>query len=238
MNGKAWGIFIIVVVAILGGLAYLSSQGRISISDISTDAAHRALAADERNGDIDDRLLGKKDAKVVIVEYGDYQCPGCGTIAPRVKAIAEKHKDNVALIFRNYPVPGHSSARPAAAIAEAAGLQGKFWDMHSLLFAKQREWSGAQPKERNDLFIGYAKQLGLNTDQLLKDAGSDRITKKINFDSAIGRLHSVSVTPTIIVNGTKVEDLNEVEVAVERALAATGVPKQPTAEEATEKPTE
>lgn len=238
MNGKAWGIFIIVVVAVLGGLAYLSSQGRLNVSDISADAAHRALAADERNGNIEDQLLGKKDAKVVIVEYGDYQCPGCATIAPRAKAIAEKYKDHTSLIFRNYPVPGHTSARPAAAIAEAAGLQGKFWDMHSLLFAKQREWSGAQPKERNDLFIGYAKQLGLDTDQLLKDAGSDRVTKKINFDSAIGRLHSVSATPTVIVNGTKVEDLNEVEAAVERALTAAGIPKQPLAGEASEKTAE
>ena len=131
MNGRTWAVFIVIVVAVIGGMVYMARQDKLDVSDVGKDKAAGVLAAEDRNGNIEEHVLGKKDAKVVIVEYGDYQCPGCSTAAPKAKAVAEKYKDNVALIFRNFPIATiHPNARAAAAAAEAAGFQGKFWEMH------------------------------------------------------------------------------------------------------------
>ena len=88
MNGKTWGVFIAIVVTILGGMVYLSVTHRLDISDIAKDQLTKIIPAEKRNGDIQEHTFGADKPKVTIIEYGDYQCPGCRTVAPRIKSAA------------------------------------------------------------------------------------------------------------------------------------------------------
>src|SRR6185369_17631925 len=107
---------------------------------------------------------GPKDAKVTLIEYGDFQCPACGTYYPMVKKINEEYGDKVLFVFRNFPLYTiHPNAGISAQAAEAAGLQGKYWEMYDLLFQKQDEWSSSNPaKAVEEHFNGYAQSLGLD----------------------------------------------------------------------------
>ena len=227
MDGRTWAVFIVIVVAVIGGMVYMAKQDKLDVSDVGKDKAAGVLAAEDRNGNIEEHVLGKKDAKVIIVEYGDYQCPGCSTAAPKAKAVAEKYKDNVALIFRNFPIATiHPNARAAAAAAEAAGFQGKFWEMHDLIYANQDTWSQASTNDRTEIFLGYARQIGLKEEQFKEELSDARITKKINFDVAIARTQGVTGTPTFYINGELVEATNDadyLENAVKEALKKAGV---------------
>ncbi len=109
----------------------------MSILSISS----RYKTATNDNGNIADHEFGGADAKVTIIEYGDYQCPACGTAAPVMREVSHQYKDKgVSMIFRNFPLTTiHPNALAAASAAEAAGLQNKFWEMHDKLYATQSE---------------------------------------------------------------------------------------------------
>lgn len=226
MDAKRWMVFIGIVVVVIGGMIYMSVQNRLDVSDIGKVGAAKIIGAEERNGDIADHILGKKDSKVVLVEYADYQCSGCATAAPKVKALAEKYKDSIAIVSRSFIIPGHTNSRAASAAAEAAALQGKYWAMHDLLFTRQSDWSGASVSERTDLFLGYAKDIGLDSNKFKEDMASDRVTKKIDFDVALARMQKVTGTPTFIIGEEQVNiqaSDNALEDAVKQALKDAGV---------------
>ena len=226
MNKKSWMIFAIIVVAIVGGMIYISTQNRLNVSDINNDQLHTIIGAESRNGDIADHEIGSKSPKVTIIEYADYQCPGCSAAAPKAKALAEKYKDHVRLIFRNFPIASsHPNARAAAAVAEAAGLQGKFWEMNKLLYTNQDAWKNANITDRDNIFKSYAEQLKLNIDQYKTDIASNKVKNKIDFDMALGRKHGVAATPTFYVNGknTEMDSSGSIESSVKEALKKAGV---------------
>ena len=227
MNKKSWVVFIAIVVAIIGGMVYMSGQNKLDVSDISEEKMEGIIGAEERNGNLADHTTGNTKAKVVLIEYGDYQCPGCSTAAPKAKALAEKYKDNMMLIFRNFPIPSlHPNARAAAAAAESAGIQGKFWEMHDMLYSNQDAWSEAAINERTEIFVGYADELGLDKEKFKKDLSDAQITKKINFDVAVGRNQGVTGTPTFYLNGEQVEatdDADYLETAVKKAFKEAGI---------------
>jgi Na+/H+ antiporter, nhaA family protein len=226
MNKKSWIIFAIIVVAIVGGMIYISTQNRLNVSDINNDQLNTIIGAESRNGDIADHEIGSKSPKVTIIEYADYQCPGCSAAAPKAKALAEKYKDHVRLIFRNFPIASsHPNARAAAAVAEAAGLQGKFWEMNKLLYTNQDVWKNANITDRDNIFKSYAEQLKLNIDQYKTDIASNKVKNKIDFDMALGRKHGVAATPTFYVNGknTEMDSSGSIESSVKEALKKAGV---------------
>lgn len=226
MNKKSWIIFAIIVVAIVGGMIYISTQNRLNVSDINNDQLNTIIGAESRNGDIADHEIGSKSPKVTIIEYADYQCPGCSAAAPKAKALAEKYKDHVRLIFRNFPIASsHPNARAAAAVAEAAGLQGKFWEMNKLLYTNQDVWKNANITDRDNIFKSYAEQLKLNIDQYKTDIASNKVKNKIDFDMALGRKHGVAATPTFYVNGknTEMDSSGSIESSVREALKKAGV---------------
>lgn len=202
MTGKTWLIFVAICAVILGGFYFYSQSSRINVDSIDILSIQAPSA---QNGQIGDHLFGNKDAKVRIIEYGDYQCPGCKATAPVLKAVSTKYKDKVAFIFRNYPLPGHGNARAAAAAAEAAGLQGKFWEMHDTLYASQDDWENLDSKLRLDTFVSYAESLGVKRDTFVTDVDSKNVLAKINFDKALGTKAQVSSTPSIFVNGELVD---------------------------------
>jgi protein-disulfide isomerase len=206
MNKVGWIIFSVVVVGLLGGLIIWTRSTNPSV-DVSTINSNVILAASEQSGNIADHSKGNVEGKVIIVEYGDFQCPGCGGAYPNVKTLMEEYGDRVALIFRNFPLTSiHPNARAAAAAAEAAGLQGKFWEMHDLLYANQNSWSTLDTSQRTEAFVAFANQLGLKADTFKTDLSNANVTKKISFDIALGKEKSVSATPTFFVNGEKLDE--------------------------------
>jgi len=226
MDAKRWIVFVLIVVAIIGGMIYTSMQNKLDVSNISDEQISRILPAESRNGDIADHVTGNKNAKVVLVEYGDYQCPGCKTAAPKARAVAEKYKEHVALVFRNFPITSlHPNARAAAAAAEAAGLQGKFWQMHDLIYENQEAWGSASGTERTAIFVDYAKQFGVDEGKFKEDLASEKITKKLDFDVAIGRKNGVTGTPAFFIGGKQIEMTSDsaLEDAIEEALKKEGI---------------
>lgn len=203
MSKKAWIIFAAVAIGLLAALVVVSGGNKINVDTMDTKAI---LSANEQSGNIADHVFGKADSKVVLIEYGDFQCPTCKTTHPIIKQLTEKYEGQIAFVFRNFPLPTlHPNARAAAAAAEAAGLQGKYWGMHNKLYEDQAAWKGLSPTERGAYFTSTAKELGLSADKFNIDIAGADVTKKINFDQALGKKDKVSGTPTVFLNGTPVE---------------------------------
>lgn len=149
-------------------------------------------------------------SKVTLVEYTDFQCPACGAYYPVVKQLEGEFADSLTLVVRHYPLPQHQNAKPAARAAEAAGKQGKFWDMFDALFSRQSEWSGlSDPKPS---FIAYAKAIGLNEAQFLADYSSSSFDSKIQADIDSGTASGVLGTPSFYLNGVKIDNPSSYDV--------------------------
>ena len=205
MTKKGWIIFSLLCVMILGGLIFLSQKDKADVSNIDYN---QIQAPSPSNGQIGDHVLGKADSKVVLIEYGDFQCAGCGTAAPIIKQISEKYKNQIAVVFRNMPLTAnHPNALASSAAAEAAGLQGKYWEMHTKLFSDQNSWNRLTGENRTNYFVSLAEELELNKDQFIKDIDSDNVSKKIAFDRALAAKRNVTATPSIYLNGDSVSDL-------------------------------
>jgi protein-disulfide isomerase len=146
-----------------------------------------------------DRVKGNMNAKVTLVEYSDFQCPACAAYAPLVAQLMKEHGDNLRLAYRHFPLPQHPNARVAAIAAEAAGRQGKFFEMHDMLFELQREWvSSVDPAVQ---FLTYAQVLGLDKVRFSADSVSQETRAKIDADFAAGRNLGIRGTPTFFLNG-------------------------------------
>lgn len=205
MNKVGWIIFSVVVVVLLGGLVVWTriTNPPIDVSSINAAAVQPASA---QSGDIADHTLGRADSKVVLIEYGDYQCPSCQTAAPNVKELTDEYSESIVFVFRNFPLSSiHPNARAASAAAEAAGIQGKFWEMHDLLYENHEAWETQDATQRTNTFKLYAESLGLDVARFEADIAGKRVTDKIGFDQALGKKQSVDATPTFILNGEKLD---------------------------------
>ncbi|HEU0266798.1 MAG TPA: thioredoxin domain-containing protein [Candidatus Saccharimonadaceae bacterium] len=202
MNKKTWVVFIIICIVILGGLVFLSQRGRVDVSNINQN---KIIPASQQNGEIADHAKGNLKSPVIFVEYGDYQCPYCGEAYPQVKKVTTKYLGQITYIFRNFPLTTlHPNALAAAAAAEAAGIEGKYWQMHDLLYENQNDWANDSSSQRTSTFDNYAKQIGLNETTFNNDMNSQRVQQKINFDRAIGSKVGVTGTPTFFLDGKQV----------------------------------
>lgn len=151
----------------------------------------------------DSEKIGSSSAKVTVVEFADFQCPACAAWAPTVSDIVQNNPDDVLLVFRHFPLQIHANAQAAAAAAEAAGKQGKFWDMYKILYQNQSEWS--EEKDPTALFETYAKKLELDIEQWKKDMKSTAVLDEIKKDIADGYKAEVNQTPTFFVNNERVD---------------------------------
>lgn len=213
MSKKAWIIFAVVCVVLLGGLVYISSKDRVDVSGVDTSKVQKG---GESSGGIGDQVYGKADSKVVLIEYGDFQCPGCGAAFSTVKTLKEKYKDQLAFVFRNFPLASiHPNARAASASAEAAGLQGKYWEMHDKLYENQNSWGSVASNERTNVFAGYAQELGLNVDKFKSDLAGQDVNKKIGFDLALGKKVGVNSTPTFYLNDQRLDSIRGADGGIE-----------------------
>lgn len=169
-------------------------------------------------------VRGPANAPVTVEEFSDFQCPTCARMHPVVKQLLAKYPQQVRLVFRHYPLANiHAYAREAARASEAAGLQGKFWEMADLLYARQAEWSKAAPAR--PLFVGYAQQLGLDTARFQQDIDSTAVSMRVVNDERRAQSRRLQGTPTFVVNGRELtfeesNDLDKLGAAVERAMSA------------------
>lgn len=141
---------------------------------------------------------------VTLVEFGDFQCPACGQAAPTIEKLIQDYQGKITVVFRHFPLPQHKNALAAAEAAEAAGAQGKFWEMYASLYANQGEWS--ESDGANDMFVKYASALGVDGAKVKTAIDTKQYNDKITADSAEGTSIGVNSTPTIYVNGHKAKD--------------------------------
>lgn len=149
-----------------------------------------------------ENVKGNENSDVVLVEYSDFQCPACANYYPIVKQLMSEYSEKIALVYRHFPLYSiHPNAEEAAWAAEAASKQGKFWEMHDMLFEKQSQWSS----ERNvkQIFGDYAESLGLNREQWEADYESNEVRDKVSADVVSGNKANVNSTPSFFINGTK-----------------------------------
>ena len=150
------------------------------------------------------QVLGKADAPITLVEYGDYECPPCASFAPMVTRLLEKYPDSLKYEYRHFPLTGlHPGAMRAAMAAEAAGQQGRFWEMHKLLLANQGKLI-RDPNAEADL-IELGKLIDVDTESFGKSLRSDDIEQKIAKQIAQGKSEGIGGVPTFLINGTKIE---------------------------------
>lgn len=152
----------------------------------------------------DDWIKGNPEATVTLVEYLDFECEACGAYYPLVKQLAEEFKDDVRFVNRYFPLPGHKNGMNAAQAVQAASMQGKYWEMHNILFENQKSWG--EKASDPSLFEGYAKQVGLNVEQFKKDVVSKEVKDRVNRDKTSGTQLGVSGTPSFFLNGEKIQN--------------------------------
>src|SRR2546426_5057335 len=146
-----------------------------------------------------DHAQGRPDAPMTLVEYGDYQCPYCGEAYPVVKQLQKALGKKLLFVFRNFPLTrSHPYALLAAEAAEAAALQGKFWEMHDLIFENQEQLEpGVLP--------AWAHQIRLDVNQFAKAVSEGKVMKRIEEDYASGLESGVDGTPSFFIKGTRYE---------------------------------
>lgn len=197
MSKQFWGVILAIVVVFVG---------IIMVSGNKSDNGNK----NSNSSALTQHTTGKGTSGVTIVEYGDYQCPSCGQYHPTIKQVLAKYGDQIKFQFRNFPLTSiHQNAFAAARAAEAAALQGKFWEMHDMLYETQESWSSSSDPTK--IFDQFAQQLGLNVDQFKKDYGSNKVNDAINADLAEGTKLKITGTPTFFVNGKQTQIDNSVE---------------------------
>lgn len=195
MNTKrilTWGGFILIIVLIVWGLiaaankAEKENAGLASVDEITAT----------------DWVKGATSSSITLVEYSDFQCPACATYSPVIEQLLAEKGAQFRFVYRHFPLPQHGHAIEASQAAEAAGEQGKFWEMHKILFETQKDWESSVDAE--SIFAGYAQQIGLEMAKYAVDVKSEENLEKINNDTKSGLKAGVNSTPTFYLNGTKI----------------------------------
>lgn len=165
----------------------------------------------------EDHVQGGESASCTLVEYGDYECPHCGAAHPMIQRVERHFGERLRFVFRNFPLTQiHANAQSAAETAEFAGGNGKFWEMHDLLFENQDSLG-------DDLYEELATQLGLNTAQLTQSLENGTYTGRVRSDFTNGVRSGVNGTPTFFVNGQRHNgpaDYEHLVKAIEAAIAS------------------
>ncbi len=157
-----------------------------------------------------DHIRGPQSAEVSLVEYGDFECPYCRAAEPIVAGLIQAFGDQLSVTFRHFPLSEvHPHARHAAEVAEAAAAQGKFWEMHDLLFARQDALDDAD-------LLKYAAELSLDSDRVRRELAGHEHVRRVEKDQQSGLDNGVKGTPTFYIDGTRYDG----SVALRDMLAA------------------
>jgi protein-disulfide isomerase len=223
-RNKAFILISLVTVAIvLAGVFLMGGKGGSAGS--TTKAIDSSILAPEgvyktsgfENGSY---LPASPSASVTLVEFGDFECPACGVYAPYVKDVLTEFPGKITYVFRSYPLPQHKNAPISSYAVEAAGKQGKYWEMQEKVYASQSEWSPME--DPSGVFLNFAKELGLNIEQFTSDMGSQEVKDIVARDTAAGNVVKISETPTFYINGKKVTlsgDPNQLKNLIQAELS-------------------
>lgn len=185
------GIGLVTIILVAVGVFFLGNKG--NTAQVESATVQSVLEQQGR------WTKGNPDAPVKIVEFADYECPACAAVNPIVDQVVAENQDKVYYSFRNYPLSSHLNSKIAAQAAEAAGLQGKFWEMKDLLFKNQNDWiTSTKPEE---IFTTYAQELGLDTEKFKSDLETS--VSIVNQDLTDANKAGIEATPTFFINGTK-----------------------------------
>jgi protein-disulfide isomerase len=205
-------IVVVVGLATVGSAVALYRAKQPKTLTISKDAAASGA-----------HVLGPEKAPVTLEEFGDFECPPCGKMSEPLSELQREFNPQLKLVFHNFPLPNHKHAREAAWAAEAAALQGKFWQMHDIIYKEQEAW--AKALDARPLLEAYAGYIGLDLERFKKDMNSDEVKFKVETDRQKGVSLGVQNTPTIFINDKQVDPKNlapqkfreQVEAAVKNA---------------------
>jgi protein-disulfide isomerase len=218
------GFIVLVTAGVI--VAGMYSSGTSSNAASSTFVATTAPAIT-----IADWTEGNPNAKVSLIEYGDFECPACGEYFPVVEQLIQEHSSTVLFVFRNFPLYTiHPFAGISAQAAEAAGLEGgvaKYWAMNNLLYSKQADWStnsGLTPSQvLSQYFDGYAQSIGLDVSKFNTDINATSVAEKIQNDVTSGNNAAIDHTPTFFVNLKQIQNptsLADFEATLNAAIAS------------------
>ena len=193
-NNTPWILLAIILILTVGAIILVFTYG-----GSTSPVAKETIAPDITSADW---TQGKKDATVSVIEYGDFQCPACGAYFPLVKQLIADYGDRVLFVFRNFPLYGaHQNAEISAKAAEAAGMQGKFWEMLDKLYTNQADWSLVSTNSVVEkYFAKYAGEIGIDIGKFNQDINSDQVKNKIKTDVDGANSAQVDHTPTFFVN--------------------------------------
>lgn len=197
MNKRFWAIIGVIILIFVGIIIVNNNKSDSGSKSSSTNPTHH--------------VEGKNKKNVTLLEYGDYQCPACGSYYPIVKQVIAKYSDDIQFQFRNLPLTQlHQHAFVGARAAEAAAMQNKFWEMHDMLYENQDVWS--QSSDPASYFNKYAAELGMDTTQFKKDYASSKVNDLINADvAAFKKTGAAEATPTFFLDGKKIETTASVD---------------------------
>lgn len=221
MNTKRiifWSSFVIIIALIIWGLIAAMNKTPGTTSKAGVPALVTST----------DNVRGNPDAPVTLIEYGDFQCPACATYSYYVEKLYSEASSSMRTVFRHFPLDDvlptggvqHPNADGAAAVAEAAGAQGKFWDMYSLLYSFQNDWAEKPPAEAKSIFEGYGAKLGLDMTKFKNDEVASSTTSKIAAQKAEGVAIGINHTPSFFLNGKEVSPNNydEFKTLIDQAI--------------------
>ncbi len=220
MNDKTFMAVIgVIIVAVIGAFFIFggedSGNGGAFIGEpleIATGVAEGDEAVQRA-----DHVVGPVDAKVVLIEYADFECPACAGFWPQLKQIEAAFPDDLAVVYRHNPLSSlHPNAFAAHRAAVAAANQGMFWEMHDLLYQRQNEWaaatSGLTVSQAADRFEQYAQELSLNMEQFTADVESSETFDFIDSHLDSGNQLGVTGTPTLFLNGEEITERSAEEL--------------------------
>lgn len=214
MSKQFIAVLVVVILGLFGVFALTKKSTDNNSGSNSSSSSSKNQLSEHKSG------AGKKG--VTLIEYGDYQCPVCKSYYPLVKQVQQAYGDDITFQFRNFPLTQlHPHAFEAARAAEAASLQGKYWQMHDLLYENQDTW--AQSSSPSSIFDTYAAQLGLNLDKFKSDEASEQVASIINADEQEALRIGANGTPTFVINGKKIDnnptDLNSFKQLIDNAIS-------------------
>lgn len=213
-----WGIFVLIVIAMLWGLAKLGTNGNVGTNNGTGTITDGTLSTPVTSGD---HIKGSIDAPAMLVEYSDFQCPACRSAAPIVKQVSDELGDQLAVVYRHFPLRQiHPHAQLAGQAAYAAGKQGKFWEMHDELFATQSAWTNT--KDAEQFFVNLAIELELDETVFRTDMNSSAAKDKVNADYTSGNTSGVRGTPTFFLNGKQLDGIGSPETLKSLILSEIG----------------
>ncbi len=208
-------IIAVVACAAVAGGAMLYQAKKAELSAVAPDATSAS-----QPGAKSPHIRGNAKAPVTIEEFGDFQCPPCEAVAGWLPKLEREYAGKIRIVFRNFPLQMHNHALAAARVAEAAGLQGKFWEMHDTLYRNRATW--AEAADVTSLFEGYAGQIGLDVARFKADLASEPVKARVTADQERGIALGVSSTPRLFLNNRAVPppSLNEATLrsAIEETL--------------------